>query len=276
MNAENIKGLKARALEIRKMILDICCKAGTGHITSSFSCIEILTALFHGGLLSYDPDNPDWPDRDRFILSKGQASPALYVVLADAGYFPKEDLESFCAKKGKFGVHLQHSVPGAEITSGSLGMGFGIAAGMALSAKLNNQLYMVFSMLGDGECYEGSIWETAMFAGHKNLNNLVAIIDRNYLCATNFTENMLSIEPLRDKWQAFGWEVVEINGHSFEEIMAVFKGLRSRKSKKPTAIIAETVKGEGIPFMCYDPLCHAVTPIGQKAEKAKRELQVRR
>lgn len=276
MNAENIKSLKARALEIRKMILDVCCNAGTGHITSSFSCIEILTSLFHGGLLCYDPDNPDWPDRDRFILSKGQASPALYVVLADAGYFPKGDLEDFCAKNGKFGVHLQHSVPGAEITSGSLGMGFGIAAGMALSAKLNKQLYMVFSMLGDGECYEGSIWETAMFAGHNHLNNLVAIIDRNYLCATNFTESMLSIEPLRDKWQAFGWNVVEINGHSFEEIMVAFKGLRSRKSSKPTAIIAETVKGEGIPFMCYDPLCHAVTPIGEKAEKAKKELHKRR
>jgi transketolase len=273
MSATPIKDLQVKAQQLRTMMFDMCCKAGTGHITSSYSCVEILTALYYGRIMQFDPANPDWECRDRFIMSKGQASPLLYTVLADLGYFPKGDMASFCAAEGKFGVHLQHSVPGAEITAGSLGMGFGIAAGIALAAKLNRQLHMTYALLGDGECYEGSVWEAAMFASHNRLNNLVAIVDRNFLCATNFTENMLSLEPFADKWSSFGWRAVEIDGHDFKAILDALDGVRSRQFAQPTVIIAKTVKGHGIPSMCFDPLWHAVTPTGEKAVCCKNELE---
>ena len=267
-----IKELEEKATYIRKLILEMCCRAGTGHITSSFSCTEILVALYYGGVLRFNPKEPKWPERDRFILSKGQASVVLYPVLADAGFFPKDDLKTFCLADGKFGVHLQHDVAGVEITSGSLGQGFGIATGMALAAKMNKELHMTYALLGDGECYEGSIWEAAMFASHNRLNNLVAIIDRNFLCATNFIENMVSLEPLEDKWTAFGWNVVNIDGHDFGQILSALKDVRSRKSNKPLAIIAETVKGKGVDFISYKPLWHAVTPKGDEAVRAKKQL----
>ena len=158
ISEKKIKQLKKKSDYIRNQILDMCVRAGTGHVTSSFSCTEILVALYHGGILRYDPKNPKWEKRDRFILSKGQASVILYPILADAGFFPEKDLKYFNQENGKFGVHLQHSVPGAEITAGSLGHGFGIAAGMALAAKLNKERHMVITLLGDGELYEGSMW----------------------------------------------------------------------------------------------------------------------
>lgn len=264
-----ITSLKKKAYELRKNVFNTCVKAGTGHVTSSMSCIDILTVLFYGNILKYDPKNPNWGKRDRFILSKGQASPALYNVLGDLGYFPIKELDRFAQKDGKFGVHLQKDVPGAEITSGSLGHGFGIAAGLALGAIMNRELHMVFSLLGDGECYEGSIWETAMFASHNRLNNLVAIVDRNSLCVTDFTENIVSFEPLDDKWKSFGWNVTRINGHSFEELLEALSDVRSRRSVKPSVIIADTVKGNGIENMCYQPLWHALVPKGDD-EKAAR------
>ena len=205
--SEIITKLRKKSRQIRELTLETCIKAKTGHVTSSLSSIDILVALYYGNVLKILPKKPDWAERDRFILSKGQASPALYAILADLGFFPKKELEKFAQKGGKFGVHLQNDVPGVEITSGSLGQGFGIAAGIALGAKINRDLYMVFTLLGDGECYEGSVWETAMFASHNNLNNLVAIIDRNYLCVTDFTENLVELEPLDNKWKSFGWDV---------------------------------------------------------------------
>lgn len=269
----NISKLVSKSKEIRKTILEMCIKAETGHVTSSLSCLDILIALYHGKILNYDAKNPEWNERDRFILSKGQGSPALYAVLADVGYFDKKELKKFAQKDGKFGVHLQHDVPGAEITSGSLGHGFGIAAGIALGAKMNKELYMVFALVGDGECYEGSVWETAMFASHNRLNNLVTIIDRNYLCVTDFTENLVRLEPLEDKWKSFGWDVLRIDGHSFEEIFKSLDGIRSRKSSNPLIIIADTVKGKGIESMCYNPLWHAVVPKGEEEKKAKLCLE---
>ncbi|MCX5633856.1 MAG: transketolase [Phycisphaerae bacterium] len=274
VNGKNIRELQQKASEIRKVLLDMCCEARTGHVTSAFSSVEILVALYHGGILRYDPKNPSWEGRDRFIMSKGQASVLLYPILADVGYFPKEDIGGFCKAEGKFGVHLQHSVPGAEITSGSLGMGFGIATGIALAAKLNSELHMVYALLGDAECYEGSIWEAAMFANHNKLNNLVAIVDRNYLGVTNFTENMLQLEPLEEKWKSFGWNAVSIDGHSFEEILGVLKGVRSRQSSRPLVVIAKSVKGKGVSFMCDKPLWHGVPPTSEEdVHSAKAELQ---
>lgn len=269
----NISQLEAKSKELRKEILEMCIKAGTGHVTSSVSCIDVLVALYYGGVLRYNAKDPQWKERDRFILSKGQASPALYNVLADVGFFSKRKLDRFAQEDGIFGVHLQNDVPGVEITSGSLGQGFGIAAGLALGARLNRELYMTIALLGDGECYEGSIWETAMFASHHRLNNLVAIVDRNYLCATDFTENLISLEPLDARWASFGWEVKRIDGHCMADILRVLAGVKSRTSTSPLVVIADTVKGMGIESMCYDPLWHAVAPQGAAAGTARECLE---
>jgi transketolase len=270
---KKIEKLKQKAKYLRHQVLDMCSKAGTGHVNSCFSCVEIMTALYYGGILKFDPKNPKWKDRDRFVLSKGHASPLLYVILADLGFFPKEYLNKFNQADGKFAVHLQHDVPGVEITSGSLGHGFGVAAGMALAGKLNRELYTVFTLLGDGECYEGSIWETAMFASHNRLNNLIAIVDRNYLSVIDFTENVLALEPFEEKWKSFGWRTISIDGHSFEEIFKAIKGFRSRRSTQPLVIIANTRKGKGVEFISDAPLWHSQAPKGQQAVEAKRELE---
>lgn len=254
-------------------MLEMCIKAGTGHVTSSLSCIDILVTLYYGNVLKFDPANPNWPERDIFIMSKGQASPALYSILADLGFFNKNLLNSFAQKDGRFGVHLQRDVPGVEITSGSLGHGLGIACGIAFALKMDRKLNLVFTLLGDGECYEGSIWEAAMFASHNRLNNLVVIIDRNYLCVTDFTENLISLEPLDEKWRSFGWEVKRIDGHSFEELLGAFRNIRSRRYAKPLAIIAETVKGAGIEYLSNAPLWHGVAPKGEEAERCIQELE---
>ena len=267
-----ISKMEVKSRQLRKKVLETCIKAGTGHVTSSLSCLDIMIALYHGRILNFDPKNPNWAGRDRFILSKGQASPAYYAILADLGYFSMKELDKFAQKDGKFGVHLQNDVPGVEITAGSLGHGLGVAAGLALGAKMNRDIYMVFCLLGDGECYEGSIWETAMFASHNRLNNLVTIIDRNFLCVTDFTENLIALEPMEDKWKSFGWDVDRIDGHSFEEILNSFREIRSRKSCKPLVIIADTVKGKGINSMCYQPLWHGLAPKGDDAEIAKKCL----
>ena len=273
MKRELFYELKKKSFQIRKMVLEMCIKAGTGHVTSSLSCIEILVTLYHGKILKFNPKNPDWDGRDRFILSKGQASPALYVILGDLGYFDKKDLDKFAQIDGKFGVHLQNSVPGVELTVGSLGQGFGVGAGVALAAKMNKKPNLVFALLGDGECYEGSIWETAMFAAHNNLNNLVAIIDRNYLCVTDFTENLVKLEPMEDKWSSFGWEVKRINGHSVEKVYETLDFARIRKSDKPLVIIADTVKGRGIKCITNSPLWHGMAPKGKDIEICRNELE---
>ncbi|MDD5347638.1 MAG: thiamine pyrophosphate-dependent enzyme, partial [Candidatus Omnitrophica bacterium] len=198
--------LPDKAQYIRNQILDMCVRARTGHVTSSFSSVEILVALYYGGIIRQDKDNPQNPGRDRFILSKGQASPLLYAILADLGYFPGKELGRFCSADGIFGVHLQNDVSGVEISSGSLGHGLGVAAGIALAAKLDRKPFLTFVLLGDGECHEGSVWEAAMFAGHHQLNNLVCIVDRNRLCATDFTEHCVRLDPLDKKWTAFVWD----------------------------------------------------------------------
>lgn len=267
-----IQNLKNKTHEIRKQVLKMCIKAGTGHVTSSMSCVEILVALYYGGKFRCRPANPEWEDRDRFILSKGQASPLLYAVLGDLGFFPKDELDKFCQADGIFGVHLQNDVPGVEITAGSLGHGLGIASGMALAAKMDKKAHRVFTLLGDGECYEGSVWEAAMFAAHHQLDNLVAIIDRNRLCVTDFTEKIVRLDPIDEKFMAFGWEVMTVDGHSMEHILSGLEKFNSGNLGKPLAIIANTVKGKGIPFMENIPLWHGLAPQGKEAEQAMAEL----
>jgi len=269
---KNTDKLKEKARELRNLTLDMCVRAGTGHLTSSFSCAEILTALYYGNVLRHNPSNPKWEERDRFVLSKGQASPILYATLADLGFFPKEWLDSFNQKDGRFAVHLQNDIPGVEISSGSLGHGLGIGAGMALAAKMDKKDYFTFVLLGDGECYEGSIWESAMFAGHNNLNNLITIIDRNGLCVTDFTENLVRLEPLDEKWRAFGWYVRRVNGHSIDELLDALKDFRTRKRSSPYLIIADTIKGKGAPYIEGQISWHGLAPQGQDADIVKKEI----
>lgn len=266
------KKYEKKANYLRKLVLDMCVKAGTGHVTSSFSCVEILVALYYGGILKYKVANPKWEERDRFILSKGQASPILYVILADLGFFPLSWCDKFCCSDGKFGVHLQNDVPGVEITTGSLGHGLGIGAGMAYIGKKEKKDWFVFVLLGDGELYEGSIWESALFVSHHKLNNLVAIVDRNWLCVTDFTENIVKLEPIEKKFESYGWETKRINGHNFNEIFNSLKNVKKRKSEKPLVVIANTIKGKGVSFMENKILWHGIAPKGKEAEIAKREL----
>lgn len=264
--------LEEIARSLRREVMETCIRAKTGHCTSSLSSTEILTVLYFGGLVRCRPAEPDWPDRDRFFLSKGQASPLLYAVLAKMGFFPEKELEKFAQAGGMFGVHLQRSVPGVEITCGSLGQGFGLAAGSALAAKKDRKLHLCYALLGDGELYEGSIWETAMFASHNRLNNLVAIIDRNRQCVTDFTENIVALEDIGERWRAFGWNVRRVDGHDVGALYAALADLRTRPLPGPTVVIADTVKGKGVDFMECVPLWHGLAPAGDLAERAIRQL----
>jgi transketolase len=209
--------------QIRLRIINMVVRANGGHLGGSFSVLEILVALYLGGILRHSPANPGWEQRDRFILSKGHSCMALYNVLAEAGYFSRESLETYCEEGSIFAGHPEHDlVPGVEATTGSLGHGLPISVGLAMGAKLTKQDGRVYCILGDGECNEGSVWEAFMAGPQFKLNNLVAIIDSNKLESLDRVENILSIEPLGDRLTSFGWDVVQIDGHDFEEI---FKAL---------------------------------------------------
>lgn len=242
----------------------MCCKGGAGHVSSCFSCVEVLVALYYTGVME--------DKRDRFILSKGQASPLLYAVLADRGYFPVEDLAKFNKPGGPFAVHLQNTVPGVLASMGSLGMGFGLAAGMAHGMKLNRETGVVFCVVGDAECYEGSIWEGATYAAHQRLNNLVVVLDRNWMGATDFTEDSCALGDMVAKWDAFGWETLSVDGHSLDQLVSVLERVHSRRSDKPLMIVANTVKGHGISFMEGEPMWHSQVPRGELEKVARGEV----
>lgn len=235
--------LKARAKTIRKDIITSTTTAGSGHPTSSLSGVEIATALYFGGVLRYDPKNPRWPQRDRFILSKGHAAPLLYAVLAEAGYFPREQLNTL----RKLGSPLEghpnmRRLPGVEASTGSLGQGLSIGVGHALAVRLDGYPSRVYVMTGDGELEEGQVWEAAM-AGHKfKLDNLCAIVDMNGYQQTGATREVMDLRPLAPRWQAFGWAVQEINGHDLNEVLGAFQKAADTKGQ-PTAIVAHTIKG---------------------------------
>ena len=246
--------------------------AGKGHLGGSLSCTEILVALYYGGILRFDASNPQWEDRDRFIMSKGHSNNTLYVVLADLGFFPKSELSRFTGDGALLGGHCDIQVPGIEITTGSLGHGLGIAAGMALGAKLDGKEYLTFVVLGDGESQEGSTWEAAMFAGHHGLGKLVAFVDRNKLGSEEFTEKTARLEPLADKWRAFGWEVREVNGHRIDEILIALQDCHTRQTMKPLMIIAKTVKGKGITSLENTAKAHHTLPRDEELRQAIKDL----
>lgn len=264
---------RLKAMEIKNMVLDVFEKGKSGHIASSYSCAEILTELFYGGVVRFRPDEPKWDGRDRFVLSKGHAGIIYDSILADLRYFDKKELGLFAQKGGKVGVHVHTSVPGVEVNTGSLASGYGVAVGMALAAKLDLKNHLVFALLGDGECYEGAIWESANFAAGRNLNNLVTIVDHNHMCCSGFIEDNLGIGQLDEKWRAFGFEVKIVNGHDYNELGRAFSGIRCRKSKKPLCIIADTVKANGLASVENTPLCHGFAPVKPDAmEKCRMEL----
>lgn len=274
MIQDKVKHLEKKALWVRQQILKMACGAGAGHIAPSFSCTEILVVLYLGGILRVDPKNPKWPKRDRFILSKGQAALALYAVLADMGFFPVEELYTFTKDGSRLGGHAEDIVPGVDVHTGSLGHGLSIGCGLAFAAKMDTKKYLTIVLLGDGECHEGSVWESAMFAGHHKLNNLIAIIDHNGLSASDHLDQYLSLRPLDKKWSSFGWEVIRMNGHSIAQILKVFERVRNSNRQKPLAIIAKTVKGKGVSLIENKADWHYRVPVGEELEIACKELKL--
>jgi transketolase len=244
-SVELVRELEKKAIAVRQEIIKMTSNANSGHLGGSLSCADILTALyFHQ--LKHCPQTPSWPNRDRFILSKGHGAPALYAALALSGYFPKEELSTLRNINSRLQGHPDNrKTPGVEVSTGSLGQGLSAAVGMALGFKLVNRKNHIYVLVGDGELNEGEIWEAAMFASHYKIVNITALVDRNHGQNDGRTERVMSIEPLAAKWIAFGWSVFEVNGHSIENLLDVLD--RSMKNRnKPVVIIAETVKGKGV------------------------------
>ena len=265
-----IKDLQKRALVIRKHVVDSIYLAGSGHPGGSLSITDILTCLyFHE--MHHDPKNPQMETRDRLILSKGHSAPALYAALAEAGYFEANALKKLRKINQFLQGHPSIAIPGVEISTGSLGQGLSVGIGMALAGKLDKKEYRVFVILGDGEIEEGQIWEAASSASHFKLNNIIAILDRNGLQIDGPTEEIMSLEPIPLRWRAFGWHVIEIDGHDIEEILMSFDA--AKKSMKPTLIIAHTIKGKGVSFMEGTLSFHGKSPTKEQWIKALGELE---
>lgn len=267
-------GVKAFAKRLRLTALRMVHEARSAHIGGSFSMAELLAALY-GGILRVDPARPAWPDRDRFILSKGHACAAFYAALAERGFFPKEWLETFYRDGGKLAGHATHTgVPGVEFSTGSLGHGLSVATGMALAGKRDGAPWRVFALLSDGECDEGSTWEPALFAPQHRLDNLVAIVDYNKIQSLGHTKDVIDLDPFADKWKAFGWAVREIDGHDAEQVVAALSAVPFEPGR-PSCVIAHTVKGKGVGFMEDDLLWHYRNPSVEEYAAAVKELEAK-
>jgi len=267
----SIEQMKKIAKELRMDILKMLTEAKSGHTGGSLSVVELILCVYMHKL-KHDPERPGWKDRDRFVLSKGHGCPALYAVLAHFGYFPKEQLMGLRKLGSKLQGHPQLGLPGLEASTGSLGQGLSIANGMALAAKLDKKDVKVYCLMGDGELNEGQIWEAAMSAAHYKLDNLCGIVDFNKLQIDGFLCDVKEIEPLHEKWQAFGWEVIEIDGHNFSQIMDALDGAQTIKAK-PTLILAHTVKGKGVSFIENQVSWHGIAPTPEEFERALKELE---
>lgn len=259
------------ALRIRRHTLLMTHHGKASHIGTNFSMADLLAVLY-GNVLRLKPEFSDWPERDRFVLSKGHGCVALYAVLAEAGFFPIEWLDTYYLDGSPLAGHATHSVPGVEVSTGSLGHGLSIAAGMALVSKRDNLSWRTFALLSDGECDEGATWEAALFAGNHNIDNLIVVVDYNKIQALGHTSEVLDLEPFVAKWQAFGWSVKEIDGHNFEEIEDVLHSTPF-EDHKPSCVIAHTVKGKGVSFMEDNLLWHYRSPQGEEYDAACLELE---
>ncbi|MDP3003982.1 MAG: transketolase [Candidatus Azambacteria bacterium] len=269
---EKVKELEVMANKIRQSIIEMLVIAGSGHTAGPLGMADIFTALyFH--ILKHDPKNPDWPERDRLILSNGHICPVRYAAMAYAGYFPLEELKTL----RKFGSRLQghperNMLPGVETTSGPLGSGLGEAAGIAYGAKMDGKKFRVYCAMSDAEHQAGNLWESAMFAGNNKLNNLTGIIDRNNIQINGFTENVMPLEPLKEKYEAFNWHVLEVDGHNIEEFVDAVEEAKAIY-EKPTIIIAHTIPGKGISEIEFDFKWHGITPKPEEGEKFLKELR---
>jgi transketolase len=264
--------LADRAKFVRLETLRLTKIAGAGHYSSTFSAAELFAALYYAHL-RYDPGNPKWPDRDRFVLSKGHAAIGLYPILADLGFFDAKLLDTFTRLGSPFGDHPDmKKIPGIDFSSGSLGHGLSIGLGMALAGRLQKRDYRTYVMLGDGELNEGQIWEAAMAAGHHKLSGLVAIVDRNQLCIDGPTEKVMSVEPIHGRFESFGWDVRRIDGHDFGAILGALDGLAPAGVGKPQMIVADTVKGRGVKHMELSLNWHVGNLVGADYDDAWNEI----
>lgn len=267
-----INNLKKKAIQIRKDLLHMIYNSGEGHTGGALSSVDILVTLYYR-IMKIDPKNPKWDGRDRFVLSKGHSVEGYYAILADLGFFPKEELLSYRKFGSRLIGHPNNKVPGVELNTGALGHGLSVAVGMALAGKMDGKDYRVYTLMGDGELAEGSVWEAAMAASNYKLDNLIGIIDRNRLQISGNTEEVMKLESLREKWTAFGWEVIEVDGHDIEKLVEVFEKIPIQKGK-PHVVIAHTVKGKGVSFMENDRKWHHGVPNRQQFERAMYELDL--
>lgn len=268
----DIEELKEIARDLRLDILEMTTKAGSGHPSSSWSAVEIVTALFFGGILNYKPTDPWWDGRDRFIMSKGHAAPLLYAALSHAGYFDREELWRLRQINSPVQGHpIQGMMPGVEATTGSLGQGLSLGVGHILGARLNHLDYRVYVLLGDGECEAGQIWEAAMAAAHFKADHLTAILDYNKYQETGPISREMALEPLAEKWRSFGWHVVEVDGHDIQEIINQLNNLKKMHGR-PSIMIAHTVKGRGVSFVEADFTYHGRVLKPEQAVKAREEI----
>ncbi|MDV3277297.1 MAG: transketolase [Nitrososphaerales archaeon] len=269
--AQEILRLKEVSRNTRKLILESLAEAGSGHPGGSLSAVELLVTLyFH--VMHYDPKNPKLEDRDRFFLSKGHAAPLLYAILAQAGYFPSEELMTLRKLGSRLQGHPTLGIPGVEAPAGSEGIGLSLGIGTALAAKLDRKAYRTYVLMGDGEQQEGEVWEAAMSASKYRLDSLTAIIDRNGIQQDGLTEQIMPIEPLASKWRAFNWNVIEVDGYDYLQLIDAFDLAASVKNR-PTVIIAHTVKGKGISFMEWSPHYHGTAPSKETMPDVLNELK---
>jgi len=268
---KDVERLEQQAIQIRQDVISMIHTARAGHPGGSLSAVEMVTALyFH--VLNIDPSNPRWADRDRFILSKGHACPVLYAALARRGFFDPSHLNTLRQYHSILQGHPDmNKTPGLDMTAGSLGNGLSVGVGMALSARLHKQDYTTYVMLGDGEIQEGMVWEAAMAAGHHDLKNLVAIVDCNGVQINGWVNDVMTVEPLADKWRAFGWAVVEVNGHNMTDVLTALH--TAKTMRKPTAILMRTVKGKGVSFMEDQPKWHGAAPTEEELVQAIAQIK---
>lgn len=268
----NVAVLQDRAKFIRTETVRLSRIAGAGHYSSTFSCAEILSALYYAQM-RIEPANPDWPDRDRFIMSKGHAAIGLYPVLADLGYFDPSELDTYTRLGSKYGDHPDmKKVRGLDFSSGSLGHGLSVGVGMALAGRMQKRDFQTYVMLGDGELSEGQIWEAAAAASHFELGNLVILLDRNGLSIDGHTEDIMSIEPISDRFASFGWQVQRVDGHDLPQIMQAFDALPNNATGKPQAIVFDTVKGRGVKRMEMSLDWHVGNLVGADYDDVMAEL----
>lgn len=271
LTEQEVEDLTLNAQNIRKTCIKMATRAGTGHLAPALDLVEILLTLYKK-ILRICPSNPTLEDRDRFILSKGHACISLYAVLADLGFFPKETLKTFCKELNTLlGGHPETRIPGVEANTGSLGHGFPVGIGMAIAGRAKEKGYRVYTVLGDGESQEGTIWEGAMAAAHLRLDNLVAILDRNHLQVSGFTHDVMDLDPLEEKWKSFGWGVRAVNGHDFQDLYAAFQEAPFKEGR-PSILIASTVKGKGLSFAENRVEWHYKVPNESEYRRADEEL----